>query len=73
MCEAVDDESSNQPSIGETSSGEPKPMGESNPDEWVESPMEFYRRFTQRPDVQEIMRRLADWPPGSAERPKREE
>lgn len=27
----------------------------------VPSPQEFYREFTQRPDVREIMKRLANW------------
>ncbi len=34
-------------------------------DSEVESPQEFYREFTRRPDVREIMSRLAKWEPST--------
>jgi hypothetical protein len=34
----------------------------------VESPAEFYTWFSRRPDVREILRRLAAWQPDDEER-----
>jgi hypothetical protein len=38
----------------------------------VESPEEFYHEFTRRPDVREILTRLANWQPTSEDHHIRE-
>ena len=39
----------------------------------IESPDEFYREFTKRPDVREILKRLATWQPPDDESTSRGE
>jgi hypothetical protein len=41
---------------------------EDSDSEWTESPKEFFEEFTKRPDVHEILTRLACWQPSGTGR-----